>query len=159
MIGINRWTGIGNMTADPKFTQGDRPESDRCAFSVAVNKAGRDKEEVTFLDCVAWGKLAGQVSEYGRKGRLIYVEGEIEIRQWEDRDSGEKRRAMQIKSWVVRFLDRPPDDQERGRGRDDRDDRRPARRDDRETRYQGRDPEPRGRGRNEDDIYGSDLPF
>ena len=74
--GVNLFSGIGNMTADPKLKQGSDADSDRCEFSIAINKpTKREDDNVTFLDCVSWGKLAGQVNDFGRKGRMVYVQG------------------------------------------------------------------------------------
>jgi single-strand DNA-binding protein len=111
MAGVNRWYGIGNMTRDPELKQGEQERSDRCEFSIAINRPGQDSEP-TFLDLVAWDKLARQVNEWGRKGRLVYCEGEIEVRKWEDRETGEKKRMYRIKAWVVRFLDRRDEETE-----------------------------------------------
>lgn len=148
MAGVNRWHGIGNMTDDPKLSQGSSDDSDRCEFSIAINKPpGRGGEDPppTYLDMICWGKLAGQVDQYGRKGRMVYVEGEIEVRKWET-DEGEKRRKFQIKAYVVRFLDKPP--------RDDDEEERPRRRRNRE------DDEPRkSRRPRETSADFDDLPF
>lgn len=108
VAGINKWIGIGNMTADPELKQGDQSDKDRTMFTVAINRPGQDAE-ATFLDVICWGKLAGQVSDFGRKGRQVYVEGEIEVRRWET-DDGDKRKMYRIKAYTVRFLDRKPDD-------------------------------------------------
>lgn len=149
MVGVNRWHGVGNMTSDPKLHQGDDEDgsNDRCDFSIAINKPpgrGGQEPEPTYIDLVAWGKLAGQVNSFGRKGRLIYVEGELEVRKWET-DEGEKRKIYRIKTYVVRFLDRKPDSDE---------DDRPARRrnDDDEERPVSRKP------RNKAEDF-DDLPF
>lgn len=123
--GVNECIFIGNMTDDPQLKQGEDEKNDRCNFSIAVNKAtSRDDVPPTYLDMVCWGKLAGQVADFGRKGRMVYVRGELEIRKWEN-DEGETRRKAQIKAYVVRFLDRKPrddDDEDDPRRRKSRDD-------------------------------------
>jgi single-strand DNA-binding protein len=108
VAGVNRWHGIGNMTGDPELKQGDDADKDRTMFSVAINRPGQDAE-ATFLEIICWGKLAGQVNDFGRKGRQVYIEGEIEVRRWET-DDGDKRKMWRIKAYTVRFLDRKPDD-------------------------------------------------
>jgi single stranded DNA-binding protein len=107
-VGVNRWHGIGNMTRDPELKQGEQERSDRCEFSIGINKPGENNEPL-FLDIIVWDKLARQVSQYGRKGRLVFCEGEIEIRKWETQE-GEQRRSIRIKAYVVNFLDRRDDD-------------------------------------------------
>jgi single-strand DNA-binding protein len=116
MAGVNRWYGVGNMTADPKVKKADEADRDRAEFSIAINNPGQDSEP-TYLDCIAWGKLAGQVGDYGRKGRMVFVEGAVEVRKWET-DEGERRKQFRIKAYTVRFLDK--------RERDESDDERPT---------------------------------
>ena len=142
MAGVNRWYGIGNMTADPKMSQGDNVDKDRCEFSIAINKPGQDSEP-TYLDFVTWGKLAGQVADFGRKGRLVFCDGELEVRKWQTSE-GENRKQFRIKAYVVRFLDRRDDreDDSRGRGRDEEPRRQRRDRDD-EPRQRDRNDEPR----------------
>lgn len=117
VAGINKWHGIGNMTGDPELKRGseDDGSKDRCEFAVAINRPGQDSE-ATFLDVICWGKLAGQVSDFGRKGRQVYIEGEIEVRRWETED-GDRRKMYRIKAYVVRFLDRKPEDAEQSEPR------------------------------------------
>lgn len=162
MAGVNRWYGIGNLTADPTMKQGEREDNDRCEFSIAVNKPqGRSEREPepTYIDMVAWGKLAGQVDKYARKGRLIYVEGELEVRKWQDKDTGDNRKAYRIKAYVVRFLDKAQQsDDDRGSRRRDEDDRGGRRRDEDEPRRQSRDEEPRRERAYKAEDF-DDLPF
>jgi single-strand DNA-binding protein len=162
MIGVNRFTGIGNMTGDPTLKQGEREDgsSDRCEFAIAINKPqGRSEHEPepTYLDLVAWGKLAQQVDQYGRKGRLVYVEGEIEVRKWEDKDTGDRRKAFRIKAYVVRFLDpaKRDDDDDRPRRREGRDESR--RREEPQRRIREEQPRRRDSGYKAEDF--DDLPF
>lgn len=108
VAGVNEWHGIGNMTGDPELKQGDESDKDRTMFSVAINRPGQDSE-ATFLDVICWGKLAGQVNDFGRKGRQVYIRGEIEVRRWET-DDGEKKKMWRIKAYTVRFLDKKPED-------------------------------------------------
>lgn len=120
MIGVNKVTLIGNMTADPELTKGSDEDSDRVNFGVAINKPkrrGDDREPApTFLDIVCWGKLASRVADWGRKGRLVYIEGQVDVRRWET-DEGQKRKAWSIRAWTVNFLDSNPDRDE-GRRRE-----------------------------------------
>ena len=113
--GVNEWHGIGNMTSDPELRVSDGGSSDRCMFSIAINRPGQDNEP-TYIDCICWDKLAKQVADFGGRGRQVYVRGEIEVRRWED-ESGARRKAFRIKAFTVRFLDRRPDrdDEERAR--------------------------------------------
>lgn len=147
VAGINRWTGIGNLTADPEYSRGEREDNDRCEFSMAINEGGRgrdgDEPPPTYIDCVLWGKQAEGFAKNMEKGRAVYVEGKIEIRSWEDKETGQRRKATRIKVYTFRYLDSPRDrDDDRGRRDDRRDDRDRGRRDDRDDRGR-RDDRPR----------------
>ncbi|MFA5670743.1 MAG: single-stranded DNA-binding protein [Balneolaceae bacterium] len=79
----------GNMTRDPvlRYTPSQTAVVD---FGIAVNrKFGEGKEETTFVDCVAFNKLAENISKFFRKGRPILIEGRIRTDSWEK--DGQKR--------------------------------------------------------------------
>ena len=84
---------IGRMTKDAeiKFTQAG---SAVCSFSVANNRtymAGSEKKEsVSFINCVAWGKLGEAISKYATKGKQIAVTGHLQSRSWEDKNGGKR---------------------------------------------------------------------
>ena len=139
---MNRWFGIGNLTRDPemRYTPQGTPVTD---FSIAINN-GRDRDgherEPTYVDIVAWEKTAENVAEFCRKGNKVAVEGAIQVDSWEDRESGQRRKAYRIRAFSVEFLTpRPRDDEDdRPRRRDDRDER-PPRRQEQSSRRQPRD--------------------
>ncbi|MDQ7851188.1 MAG: single-stranded DNA-binding protein, partial [Armatimonadota bacterium] len=68
-----------------------------------TNQAG--ERETDFIDIVAWRKLADQVSQHLSKGRLVAVEGRLQIRSYETQD-GQKRKVAEVVADAVRFLDR-----------------------------------------------------
>jgi single-strand DNA-binding protein len=60
-------------------------------FSIATeekwkNQAGEPQSKTEWHRCTAWGKLAEIIQKYVKKGNLIFVQGRIETRKWEDRD-------------------------------------------------------------------------
>lgn len=90
----------GNLTRDPeiKFTPAGNA---KCTFGIAVNESWRDKdgnlkEIATFMDCQCWGKSGEVIAERLRKGNPILIEGKIRQEEWEDKKSGEKKRATRI---------------------------------------------------------------
>jgi len=104
---LNRIILIGRLTRDPelRYVPSGQPVA---SFSLAVdrpftNQAG--ERETDFIDIVAWRKLADQVSQHLSKGRLVAVEGRLQIRSWEAQD-GQKRKAAEVVADAVRFLDR-----------------------------------------------------
>lgn len=150
-MSVNLWVGVGNLTADPemKYTDGGTAKT---RFGIAINKPGRRDDrrddEPLYVNVECWDKLAETVAEYARKGRKVFIQGELMRDTWRDRDSDAKRERWYVKARVVQFLDRAPDRDDEPPRRRERDDgrRRPtrsrARHDDRDTRYEGRDPEP-----------------
>jgi len=93
-IGVNRVILIGNAgkDAEVKSTSGGKSVAN---FSLAVNEGFRDKagkagQRVEWVRCVAWNKLAEIAGKYVNKGRLVFVEGRLQTRQYEDRQGTEK---------------------------------------------------------------------
>ena len=111
---LNKVILIGRLTRDPdmRFTPSGQPVSN---FSVAtdeayVGKDGQKVEKAEFHRVVVWGKQADFVANYLGKGRLVYVEGKLETRKWQDQ-SGQDRYSTEIKAVTVQALDRKPDGQ------------------------------------------------
>ena len=80
-------------------------------FSVAVNRiwndsSGKQQTETDWFEIMAWGSLAETCLAHLTKGRLVYVTGRPQIRQWEDED-GRRRERLQLRADQVIFLDRP----------------------------------------------------
>src|SRR5262249_4172950 len=78
------------------------------SFTLAVDRPFRDQQgnrETDFIDIVAWRKLAEQVSQYMSKGRMVAVEGRLQIRSYETQD-GQKRKVSEVVRDGIRFLDR-----------------------------------------------------
>ncbi len=105
---MNRVIIIGRLTKDPelKYIQSGSAVAN---FTIANNRIyttnnGERKEDVSFLDCVAWGKLGETIAEYMQKGRRIAVEGRLQQRRWEDQE-GNKKSKVEIIADSVQFLD------------------------------------------------------
>ncbi len=103
----NRVILIGRLTRDPelRYVPSGAPVA---SFTLAVDRPFRDQQgnrETDFIDIVAWRKLAEQVSQYVTKGRLVAVEGRLQIRSYETQD-GQKRKVAEVVADGIRFLDR-----------------------------------------------------
>lgn len=99
MRGFSKAIIVGNLTRDPELRSTQNGAS-VCSFSVAVNRVYRDtsgeqKEDVSFIDCSAWGKLGEMISQYAKKGTGVLVSGRLSQRSWEDKD-GNKRSRVEI---------------------------------------------------------------
>ncbi len=109
---LNRIVLIGRLTRDPemRYTPQGVPVA---SFSLAVDRPFTNQHgerEADFIDCVAWRKLGETVGNHLTKGRLVAVEGRLQVRSYEAQD-GSKRRAAEVVCDAVRFLDRPRDGQ------------------------------------------------
>ena len=105
---LNRVTIIGRLTRDPelKYIQSGSAVAN---FSIANNRIyntnnGERKEDVSYFDCITWGKLGETVAEYMQKGRRIAVEGRLQQRRWEDQE-GNKKSKIEIVADNIQFLD------------------------------------------------------
>ncbi|MER3457034.1 MAG: single-stranded DNA-binding protein [candidate division GAL15 bacterium] len=104
---LNRVVLIGRLTRDPelRYLPSGQPVA---TFTLAVDRpfSGAQGERKTdFIPVVAWRRLAEQVSQHLAKGRLVAVEGRLQIREYETQD-GQRRRAVEVVADHVRFLDR-----------------------------------------------------
>ena len=96
----------GRLTRDPELR---RTGSGLAVanFSVAVERDFPDKttgqRETDFIDCVAWRQTGEFVSKWFTKGSMIVVSGRLQMRSWEDKDTGKKRTAHEILAENVYF--------------------------------------------------------
>lgn len=100
MRGFSKAIIAGNLSRDPELRSTPSGAS-VCSFAVAVNRSykGQDgamKDEVSFIDCQAWGKTGEIISQYCKKGSGILVSGRLYQHSWEDRNGGGKRSRTEI---------------------------------------------------------------
>jgi len=90
---------VGNVTRDPelRFTNGGAALA---SFGLAVNRRwqqdGEWQEEAHFFDVTAWRDLAENVAESIQKGDRVIVEGRLQFRTWEDKETGENRSKVDV---------------------------------------------------------------
>ena len=101
---FNRVILIGNLTRDPeiRYVQTGMGVT---KFTLAVNRRSKDKDETTYIDIVAWDKLAETCNTYLKKGSSVLVEGRLVIRSYDDKE-GVKRKATEIVITTMQMLDR-----------------------------------------------------
>lgn len=104
---LNKAMFIGHLGADPdmRYTANGNAVT---TFSVASSRSftdggGQKKEETEWMRVVTWNRLAETCSQYLEKGRLVYVEGRLQTRSWEDQ-SGVKRYVTELIASEVKFL-------------------------------------------------------
>lgn len=105
MANLNKVLLIGNLTEDPKLKQTQEDKS-VTNFSLAANRRYRKddevKEDVCFVNIVAWNRLAEVCAEYLRKGKSVFVEGRLNQNRWEE--DGQKRSRIEVIAKNVQFL-------------------------------------------------------
>lgn len=73
------------------------------SFPLAVDRNGKEGG-TDWIDCVAWRGTAEVLCNYAGRGRLIGVEGRLQMRDWTDK-SGNKRRSYEVQADSVYFAD------------------------------------------------------
>ena len=108
---LNKIFVMGRLTHDPELrrTGSGTPV---CSFSIACDrdfKSQSGEKETDFFDVVAWRATGEFVSKYFTKGRMVVVEGRLQIREWQDKE-GNKRRSAEVIADNVYFGDSKPKD-------------------------------------------------
>ena len=84
----------GRLTKDPELRQ--TPQGvDVATFTIACDKGGKDKG-CDFIDCSAWRNTAEFISKYFHKGDMILVDGKLQTRTYQDKDTGKNRTAYSV---------------------------------------------------------------
>jgi single-strand DNA-binding protein len=97
---VNKVILIGNLGRDPEVrsTPSGQPVAN---FTLATSRRWRDKngqkqEQTEWHQVVVWGKQAEIAGQYLTKGKQIYLEGRLQTRSWDDKNSGEKRYRTEV---------------------------------------------------------------
>jgi single-strand DNA-binding protein len=108
---MNHIVLIGRLTRDPELRY--TPNGVAVAnFDLAVDRPTANQQgerETDFIRIVAWQKQAELCANYLKKGRMVAVEGRLQIRRYETQD-GQKRQAAEVVANHVQFLDKGRDD-------------------------------------------------
>ncbi len=96
---LNHITIMGRLVRDPELRRTGSGIA-VASFSVAVDRDYAPKDggerKTDFIDCVAWAQTGEFISKYFTKGRMIVVDGRLELRDWTDKE-GNKRRSAEIR--------------------------------------------------------------
>lgn len=99
MRGVNKVMLIGRLGRDPelRYTTNGQPVANFTLATTEVRGSkDNDRQEYTeWHRIVAWGRLAEICGEYLNKGKMVYVEGALRTRSWEDKQ-GNKRWTTEI---------------------------------------------------------------
>ena len=106
-MSVNKAILVGRLGRDPetRYTSGGQAV---CNFTLATDETYKDRsgerqKRTEWHRIVVWGKQAEIAQQYLHKGSLIFVEGRIQTRQWDDRE-GQKRTTVEIVANNFRML-------------------------------------------------------
>jgi single-strand DNA-binding protein len=107
MTSFNKVILLGNLTRDPEVRY--TPNGIAVAsFAIAVNRKYKQgdetKEEVSYIDIVVFGKQAESCGQYIGKGDSVLIDGRLQQRRWDDKDSGQKRSKLEVIAQSVNFM-------------------------------------------------------
>ena len=108
---LNRIILIGRLTRDVelRYTQEGKAVAN---FTLAVDRPFKNQQgekEADFIRTVVWGKLAEICANNLTKGRLVGVDGRLQIRSYEGQD-GQRKYITEVVAETVKFLDRPKEE-------------------------------------------------
>jgi single-strand DNA-binding protein len=97
---VNKVILVGNLGRDPEVrsTPAGQPVAN---FTLATNRKWKDKngqrqEQTEWHQIVCFGRQAEVAGQYLTKGKQIYVEGRLQTRSWDDKQTGEKRYRTEV---------------------------------------------------------------
>jgi single-strand DNA-binding protein len=106
-MSVNKVILVGRLGRDPetRFTASGQSV---CNFTLATDEVYRDRagerqKRTEWHRIVVWGKLAEIAQQYLKRGTMVYLEGRLQTRQWDDR-SGNKRTTTEIVANVMKIL-------------------------------------------------------
>lgn len=107
-MSVNKAILVGRLGRDPetRYTSGGQAVAN---FTLATDETYKDRtgerqKRTEWHRVVLWGKLAEIAQQYLKKGMLVYIEGRIQTRQWEDKRDGQKKSTTEIVANVMRML-------------------------------------------------------
>ena len=109
MASLNRVEIIGRLGRDPELKYSQNGAA-ICRINVATDESYTDREgnriqKAEWHSVVVFQKAAEHCSQYLSKGSLVFVEGSLSTREWQDQQ-GQKRYSTEIKAQHVQFLDK-----------------------------------------------------
>ena len=115
MSSFNKVYLMGNVTRDPQLKY--LPSQTACTeFGLAVNRKykagdGEQREDVTFVDCSAFGRQAEVIHEHVTKGKPLFIEGRLKYDSWEDKNGAGKRSKLTVVVEQFQFVGGRSDDE------------------------------------------------
>lgn len=109
---INRVIITGNLTSDPEL-RALASGTSVCKLRIAVNTRRKDgasgewRDYPNYFDVTVWGAQGENCARYLSKGRGAAIDGRLEWREWQDKETGKNRQSVEIIADTVQFLSSP----------------------------------------------------
>jgi single-strand DNA-binding protein len=107
-MSVNKVILVGRLGRDPetRYTSSGQAV---CNFTLATDETFKDRtgerqKRTEWHRIVVWSKLAEICQQYLKKGMMVYIEGRLQTRQWDDQRTGQKRTSVEIVANVMRML-------------------------------------------------------
>ncbi|HKN61451.1 MAG TPA: single-stranded DNA-binding protein, partial [Candidatus Acidoferrales bacterium] len=105
---VNKVILVGRLGRDPETRYISSGQA-VCNFTMATdesfkNRAGERQKRTEWHRIVMWGKLAEIAQQYLKKGQLVYIEGRLQTRQWDDKRDGSKKTSVDIVANEMKML-------------------------------------------------------
>ena len=98
---MNNCQFVGRLTADPELRRTNDGTA-VCSYSLAVKRPGA-KDTTDFLNFVTWRQGAEFLAQYGHKEDTVAISGQLQMREWTDKNGG-KRRSFEVFTSSVELL-------------------------------------------------------
>lgn len=97
---MNKIILMGRLTRDPetRYSQGNPDPMNITKYSLAVNRLSKKEGEpdADFFNCTAFGKKGEFAERYFRKGMMVAVSGRIQIRNWDDPQTNQRKTFVEV---------------------------------------------------------------
>jgi len=103
---LNKIIIVGNLTSDPE-TRLAMDGVSVAKFKMTVSSYPGTDQSINFIEVIAWRRLAEVCGQYLKKGKLVLVEGRLQIRAYEDQ-SGQRKWATEVVASNMQMLDGRP---------------------------------------------------
>ncbi len=103
---LNQCSFIGHIGKDDPVLEVTSNAKPYTKFSLAVDPQAKDQPTM-WLQITCWDKLAETVEKYARHGMLVFVQGKLQVRKYQDRQQNE-RVSVEITATIVQLLEKRP---------------------------------------------------
>ena len=123
-MSVNKVILVGRLGRDPE-TRFLPSGQQVCNFSLATDETFKDRsgerqKRTEWHRITMWGRLAEIAQQYLKRGSLVYIEGRLQTRQWDDKTTGAKRSSTDIVANVMKMLGSRGDAEQGGAPETDR---------------------------------------